>query len=58
MRECEEECLLILINNGTEKVVLKRDIQNEQSLMNLLTGQEEKSDLVLEAMSGAVYSVK
>lgn len=58
LRECEEECLLILINNGTEKVVLKRDIQNEQSLMNLLTGQEEKSDLVLEAMSGAVYSVK
>lgn len=53
-RECEEECLLILVNNGIEEVVLKRDVQETRALTDLLTGQPVGEEIRLAAMSGKV----
>ncbi len=58
LRECEDERLLILINNNIEKSMLKSDILKRQELTNLLTGQVLEGDVELEGLTGAVYLVK
>lgn len=57
LRECKEERLLILINNSGSEVGLKRDEQDTRELTELLTGQGAGEEIVLAAMSGAVYQI-
>ena len=57
LRECEEECLLVLLNNGSEQVVLPIE-QKYRGRILCLTGTQKKEEIFLQEMSGEVFQLQ
>lgn len=58
LREYEDERLLVLLNNGTEEILLKEKPEVMHRLTDLLQGEVVKNELVLAPMSGGIWLVK